>query len=702
MFKETHHLARPPRLVRRFAVYAGMALVVAALSAFLFVRHYATTRAERTSTFHTQFIADSILRHRLRPSDFSSLVDAGRRAEPDRLARHELLSGDALRVKLYGAGNVVTYASDHSLIGTVPPDAEEVEEARDGSVVTDVTTLNAEGGAGPDDKVLETYVPVRLGGNKPAGVFELYTPYAPIASDARSMFLPLGGGIFLILLGLYASFFPILRRVTRTLVRQVAEIRHKAFHDGLTDLPNRALFNERLREALRSASSGRRSLAVLLIDFDRFKEVNDSLGHQSGDLLLKAVARDLSSLLRPGDTVARLGGDEFGVLARDLDGPAPALELAAELRRGVGRRHVIGGLELEVEASVGIALYPEHGDDVETLLRHADVAMYQSKEVHAPAVYDAENDHYSPARLALISQLRRAISDGELVVYYQPQCKMDSGSVGGVEALVRWQHPEHGLLLPDQFIPLAEHTSLIRPLTLFVLDTALAQCRAWELEGLSLSVAVNITGRDLLDRRFPDEVESLLRRWHVPPSRLELEITENTVLSDPMRARAVLSRLHELGVKVAIDDFGTGNSSLGYLKRLPISVLKVDKSFVTRMIESEDDAVIVRSTVDLGHNLGLKVVAEGVESPEVYRTLRDLGCDIVQGFHLGRPAPASAISAMRRQEKRQMEPGRSRTTDPSPTSTKVGGGSHAPGGSGVHAKPQVQVGRAEGVSSRTP
>jgi EAL domain-containing protein (putative c-di-GMP-specific phosphodiesterase class I) len=274
--------------------------------------------------------------------------------------------------------------------------------------------------------------------------------------------------------------------------------------------------------------------------------------------------------------------------------------------------------------------------------------MYESKKAHGPALYDRGQDPYSPERLALIAQLRRAIAERELTVLYQPQGDVATGTLTGVEALVRWQHPEHGLLPPDRFIPLAEHTGLIRPLTSYVLDTALAQCRAWADEGLDLNVAVNVTGRDLLDLRFPDEVDEALAKWSIPPRRLELEITENTVLTDPARALGVLTRLHRLGVSVAIDDFGSGNSSLGYLKRLPVNVLKVDKAFVLNMVENDDDAVIVRSTIDLGHNLGLKVVAEGVETKSAWTRLAALGCDIIQGYYLGRPMTADAIRELER------------------------------------------------------
>jgi EAL domain-containing protein (putative c-di-GMP-specific phosphodiesterase class I) len=269
--------------------------------------------------------------------------------------------------------------------------------------------------------------------------------------------------------------------------------------------------------------------------------------------------------------------------------------------------------------------------------------MYASKEAHQPKLYSARDDHYSPERLALMSQLRHAIDTSQLVVHYQPQADLDSGEVHSVEALVRWEHPERGLLPPIEFIPLAEHTGLIREVTRYVLDAALRQCRAWADDGIDLTVAVNITGRDLLDLRFSGEVAELLARWDVPAERLELEITENTVLTDPRRARQVLESISRLGVQLAIDDFGSGNSSLGYLKRLPVSVLKIDKSFVLNMLEDGDDATIVRSTVDLGHNLGLRVIAEGVETEESWDRLRELGCDVAQGFLLSRPVPAEEI-----------------------------------------------------------
>jgi len=634
----------PPSLVRRFALYAGVALVVAAVSAFFFVRRYSTQHAERTAMDHTAYIAASVLPEQLRPADFRVPAAGRRRAELDLLARRELLSQGILRVKLYNRRGEVVYSSDHELIGTYPRRVDELSEALAGESVGDVTRLDAEGGGGPDTRVLESYARIQLRG-RTVGVFELYGDYGPIAGDARSIFLPLAAGIVAVLVGLYFSFFPILRRVTRTLRRQVEEIEHKAYHDGLTDLPNRTAFNDRAEAAVREARARGSRLAVIVIDLDRFKEINDTLGHDSGDRLLRALAASLPSQMRDGDMVARLGGDEFGILALGISDASAVLALAERVRAVLAQPQMIDEVELEVDASVGIALFPDHGADAETLVRRADVAMYRSKETHVPALYDPEHDHYSPERLVLITELHRAISNRELLLEYQPQCEPGSGELRGVEALVRWRHPRHGLLAPDRFVPLAEHTGLIRELTDHVLDLALAQCGRWRGEGRELTVAVNVTARDLLDSRFPEEVEALLCRHRVTPESLELEINEKTAISDMPRARTILAQLSEMGVKLAIDDFGTGNSSLAYFRRLPVHALKIDQSFVMRMLESEDDAAIVHSTIDLAHDLGLRVVAEGVESAECGARLAELGCDLVQGFHYGRPAPAAEIRA---------------------------------------------------------
>jgi diguanylate cyclase (GGDEF)-like protein/PAS domain S-box-containing protein len=437
-----------------------------------------------------------------------------------------------------------------------------------------------------------------------------------------------------------------LQRSQDQLQRQMRKIEHQALHDALTDLPNRTLFGDRAEQALLTAKRDGSSFVVMLIDLDRFKEVNDTLGHPSGDLLLREMAGRLRRALRESDTVARLGGDEFGVVAPGLSDGATAQAFADKLREELAQPVAVGGLTIEVEASVGIAIYPDHGEDVETLTRHADVSMYVSKTTHTPIVYAAAYDHHSLARLALHGELRQALEGNELVVHYQPQADVATGEVHKVEALVRWQHPEQGLLGPDQFIPLAEQTGLIRALTHYVLDAALGQCHAWRAEGREVRVAVNITGRELVDLRFPDEVTKLLSKWRIKPALLELEITETTIMTNPPRARAVLAQLSKLGVRLAVDDFGSGHASLGYLRKLPINVLKIDKSFIQQMTDDAGDAAIVRTAIDLGHNLGLEVVAEGVETEDTQRRLEALGCDTLQGYHLGRPQPASTLTTV--------------------------------------------------------
>jgi diguanylate cyclase (GGDEF)-like protein/PAS domain S-box-containing protein len=424
------------------------------------------------------------------------------------------------------------------------------------------------------------------------------------------------------------------------------ELTRQAFSDHLTGLPNRALLLDRTEQAIRLAGRHGLVAALLLLDLDRFKEVNDTLGHHHGDMLLQQVADRLRGSLRDGDTVARLGGDEFAVLLPGVASVQDATTVADKLSAAIEAPFTVDGLTLDVGASIGVAAYPEHGAAASELLQRADVAMYAAKDAHLSyVVYDPGLDRHSPRRLGLLGQLRRALAAGELVVHYQPKADVRSGRIVGVEALVRWQHPENGLLGPGEFVPLAETTGLIRPLTSHVLEAALLQCRAWLDAGRGLSVAVNLSTRCLLDLALPDQITGLLEDAAVAPERLVLEITESSIMTDPARALEILNRLHALGVELAIDDFGTGYSSMAYLKNLPVQELKVDRSFVQHLRDSQSDAVIVRSTVDLGHNLGLRVVAEGVEDEATLHELASLGCDSVQGYHLAKPMPAAELDA---------------------------------------------------------
>jgi diguanylate cyclase (GGDEF)-like protein len=421
---------------------------------------------------------------------------------------------------------------------------------------------------------------------------------------------------------------------------------YHALHDSLTGLPNRNLFHDRIGQAVLACERSGGPVAVLLMDLDRFKEVNDTLGHHSGDVLLTELGSRIRDVLRASDTVARLGGDEFGVLLPDQSNPMDVVHVMEKIRQAVERPLVVQDLPLGVEASVGVAFYPDHGRTVDALLQAADVAMYAAKESHAfYTFYDATTHDYGPARLTLLAELRRAIDERQLVLYFQPKAALRSGEVASVEALLRWRHPDRGLVFPDEFIPSIQQTGLIKPLTLYVIDEALRQCRSWEERGLILSVAVNLSIRNLLDVTFPGDVERLLRRHELDPHRLELEITESTMLADPLRTKSVLERLSDMGVRISLDDFGTGYSSLSYLTRLPLDELKIDRSFVMNMLEDTDQAVIVRSTIDLGRNLGLDVVAEGVENAAVWDELERLGCDVAQGYYLTRPVPADELEA---------------------------------------------------------
>jgi diguanylate cyclase (GGDEF)-like protein len=433
-------------------------------------------------------------------------------------------------------------------------------------------------------------------------------------------------------------------RLIDRLRTEAAEKEHQSLHDALTGLPNRTLFNQRVQNAIESARRFGTECAVMLMDLDRFKEVNDTLGHHNGDLLLTEIATRLETVLDGRGTIARLGGDEFAILLPQIAQPQHAGKVAEEVLAALQQPIVLKELTLDVGASIGVALYPSHGDEAAMLLQRADVAMYAAKAAHSGyELYAAERDQYSPRRLALVGELRNAIEQGELSVHYQPKADLRTGEVIGCEALVRWAHPRHGFLPPDEFIPVAEHTGLIRPLTLYVLRSALEQVATWRGQGLNITMAANLSVRSLLDFSMPDEVARLLWEIDVPASALTLEITESSIMADPGRTIGVLSRLSAMGVKLAIDDFGTGYSSLSYLKRLPVDEVKIDKSFVMNMINDENDAVIVRSTADLGHNLGLKVVAEGVEDRATWDRLANHGVDIAQGYFLAKPAPPAVF-----------------------------------------------------------
>ena len=473
------------------------------------------------------------------------------------------------------------------------------------------------------------------------GILLGIAPLAVLALDYEPLLLPL------VALPMVA-----VRRAGRQ--AQIAE--RLAVHDALTGLPNRVLFQSRTEQALHAARRGVGATAtVMLLDLDRFKEINDTLGHHYGDEVLREIGRRLPGIIGERDVVARLGGDEFAVLLRSVDA-VQAAAIAERIRSAIAEPFDIAGVRLELGASVGIAAFPDHGHDVETLMQRADVAMYQAKERRTGvARYVAELDSNSLQRLSLASDLRGALQRGEFILHYQPKVDLASGVVCGAEVLLRWAHPRHGSIGPGEFIPLAEHTGVILPLTTHVLERALRQSGIWRSRGLELSIAVNLSARTLVEPRLAERVGALCDRFAVPHSSLVLELTESMVVADPTRVIPTLERLQELGVELAIDDFGTGYSSLEYLKLLPVSEIKVDRSFVTSMSEDARDAAIVASTVQLGRSLGMRVVAEGVETAEVMARLGALGCEQGQGFVFSHALEAEAfeawVAAYRRRER---------------------------------------------------
>jgi diguanylate cyclase (GGDEF)-like protein/PAS domain S-box-containing protein len=425
-----------------------------------------------------------------------------------------------------------------------------------------------------------------------------------------------------------------------------ARAEHQALHDALTGLPNRTLFSDRIERALLAARRDGGRVAVLLMDLDRFKEINDTLGHAAGDHVLKVVGDRLKDCVRASDTVARLGGDEFGLVLPGQIDPGELELLLEKLSLSIELPIDHDGLPLTIESSIGVAFSPDHGHDVAELMKKADVAMYQAKHArHRHALYEPASDAHDPQQLTLAAELRRAIKDEQLVLRYQPQASLADGSVRTVEALVRWLHPERGELEPEDFIPQAQETGLMRPLTLYVAERALEQALAWQEEGLGLRVSVNIATRNVLDASFPDDISSLLSMTGAHPSLLQLELSETTVLEDPFRTEIVLDRLHQLGVRLAIDDFGTGYSALHYLRQLPVSEIKIDRSFVLAMGTNADDATIVRSAIALGKSFGMDVLAEGVATDEARAELAALGADTAQGFALCEPLEADELAA---------------------------------------------------------
>lgn len=424
--------------------------------------------------------------------------------------------------------------------------------------------------------------------------------------------------------------------------RAEEKIEYLAYHDPLTGHPNRLRLEELLQAAIAASGPQNRSVGLMVMNLSRFREINNALGHHFGDLILKEIGPRLKRVLDENCSIARLSGNHFALLLPSLEDVETATKTAGRILKTLEEPFIIQSLSLEISASIGIALYPEHGSDADLLIRRADMAMFMAKETDSGwATYDPAREELSAKSLILVSELRHAIERGELFLVFQPKVALQTGKVIGAEALVRWKHPERGIVPPDQFIGLAEQTGLIKPLSLWVLEAALKQSKSWNQAGFELPVAVNLSVRNLQDPKLADQITNLMVRHGAEPGWLDLEITESVIMADPARAMETITGLRRMGLRLAIDDFGTGYSSLAYLRKLPADVIKIDKSFIKHIPDQPGDMAIVRATIDIAHHLGRSVVAEGVENQAAWDCLIQLGCDAAQGYYISRPISAS-------------------------------------------------------------
>jgi diguanylate cyclase (GGDEF)-like protein len=631
-------------LIVRFALLSMLAVAVLGIGLFQVFSH--SLRGQALDAAEERGVALTYaLKDRLSPAVFRTttsgdvaalqgmLTETKRLQVPqERLAANRSTAGpggasgehrlvDALR--LWSGGPHVVWQSADGPAGA--PTNPLVRQAFSGTVTSQLLEVSRAGTGASE--VLDVYVPMSFTGARVDGVVELQLPYdttrALVGRAEQHLGWALLGGLLL----LWLLLFRIVQSASRRLRSQAAENRRLASLDPLTGLPNRRLLGERLGEAVTSTARGAGKVALLL-DVDRFKEVNDTLGHAGGDELLREIAARLSSAARGTDTVARLGGDEFAVVAPDVNNVGQAERLARRLLDGISQPFVVAGLDLHVEVSVGVAVLPDHAGDVETLLRCADVAMYAAKAARVGVlVYCPDDDSHDATALLMLAELRRALDERQLTVHYQPQVCLRTGRLVRMEALLRWPHPR-GAVSPAEFIPLAERTGLIQPLTHYVLEEVTAQLSAWQQEGIAVPVAINLSARNLLDPTLVDQVLSIVRRYDLDPRLIELELTESAIVEQPERAAAVLGQLADMGICLSLDDFGTGYTSMSQLESLPLDTLKIDRSFVSRMLSDESGGVLVKAIIELAHEFGLSVVAEGVETAAAAERLRELGCDL--------------------------------------------------------------------------
>ncbi|MBI4934914.1 MAG: bifunctional diguanylate cyclase/phosphodiesterase [Actinobacteria bacterium] len=635
--------------LRRFGAYALVTLVPVVWLGFV-LTHTFRTEIERDAIqearAHAATVSAAALEPFLRGQPFSLGLTSDERVDIARTTSTLLERGTVLQLRLRtNDGQIVFDAADPA---AGPGDAiidPEVQEAVELGSLVALTTVGSDAVDGKQvdgAPAVEAYIALYAVGqpDRVVGVAEMYLPYAPIAEGQQHTLNRL---LFTIVVGLailWMVLAALVLSVARRVRRHSEQAERVALHDQLTGLPGRAIYADRVDAALAAAGRLGTDVALVVIDIDRFKEVNDTLGHRNGDALLRIVAERLTAALRPGDTVARLGGDEFGVILPGVRSDSVEAILR-RLQDYLAQEAELGGVVVSVEASMGYAMWPCDADHADSLVQRADLALYAAKTARAAIVrYHPGVDEFDPKRLGLIAELRRAIGADELVLHYQPKVEAATGRVVAFEALVRWVHPTRGMVPPNDFIPIAESTGLISPLTHWVVDTALTQLAEWSRSYPELSMAVNISARNLRDD-LPGWIMNRLAAHGVRADQLVLEITETSFATDPVRATALLEELNAAGVKVSLDDFGQGYTSLGSLGHLPVSELKIDRGFVLAMETSPEDRAIVASVIELGHQLGLTVVAEGVETEAARDDLLGLGCDTMQGYLFSRPLPAA-------------------------------------------------------------
>jgi diguanylate cyclase (GGDEF)-like protein len=651
LLRERRRLGARISLTQQVALLSLVPMVLLGFILTRVIQNQIDAHSIDNATQAAQLIAKIGIEPRLTPRELEHGLTTEQIDDLDRQLRDRSSSENLERIKIWNAHRMIIYSDDHNLIGQSFPGVSDLEQALEGKpeeaqIITPRagTETGSEVGLG---ELLEVYVPLRFAsGRPPAGAFEIYLSYRPIAAsiahDKRMVAILVGVGLAL----LWASLFWVVSGASRRLRRQSRENYLLARYDPLTGLPNRTLFRERVAASLERADEDAETVAVLLVDLDGFKQINNTLGNHTGDEVLCETAQRLQDVLGEEAVVARLGADEYAVLCPRASGVAGALGTATELHESLEAPMLAGGSALNVEASIGVSVVGDRDEDLDELLQRADAALARAKSQRSRVeVYSSKLDSFDATRLLLLGQVRAALQRAEFELYYQPKIDLRSGRVVGVEALVRWRHPDRGLLMPAAFIPLLEQTALIGPITLQLIDSALGQAVRWRKRGFELDVAVNLSARNLLDRDLSGQVAALLDRHAFPPERLTLEITESATMSDPARAAEVLHALRAIGARISIDDFGTGNASLGYLASLPAGEIKIDRSFVAAVCADKRAEAIVRSVVDLARELGMRVVAEGIETRAVMERLIALDCDVGQGYLISRPLAAAEATA---------------------------------------------------------